>query len=298
VNVKSVILLLFASNHLIAQKSATINYLHQKPPGMVAELFAPGIVSTRFYEHSAPAFSPDGSVVLWTVMDSTYRGSLLEMQYKDGKWSKPARPAFADTTADDFYPSFSPDGKKLFFSSRRKVPGYTKDGNIRIWGVDRNQNGWGTPVPFDTAVLKGQDYGHSVTSNGTIYFSSLMEGGTNFNIRKSEKVNGRHTQPVLLPYNINSVDYEDGPYIAPDESFLIFESQRPEGINGYLGYIFHSGLMMVNGECLLIWDLKLIQERGKGSPEFHPMVNTCFLAVSGTRQPVITVRISIGSMQR
>ena len=41
--------------------------------------------------------------------------------------------------------------------------------------------------------------------------------------------------PILLPYSINSVDYEDGPYIAPDESFLIFESQRPEGIDGSLG---------------------------------------------------------------
>ncbi|MGZ8553438.1 MAG: hypothetical protein ACXWV8_08530, partial [Chitinophagaceae bacterium] len=202
---------------------------------MVAELFAPGIVSTRSYEHSAPAFSPDGSVVLWTIMDSTYRGALLEMQFGNGEWSKPARPAFADTTADDYYPSFSTDGKKLFFSSRRKVPGYTEDGNIRIWEVERNQNGWGTPIPFDTTVLKGQDYGHSVTSNGTLYFSSLMGGGTNFNIRKSENLNGRNIQPVLLPYSINSVDYEDGPYIAPDESFLIFESQRPEGIDGYLG---------------------------------------------------------------
>jgi len=38
----------------------------------------------------------------------------------------------------------------------------------------------------------------------------------------------------LLPYNINSKDYEDGPYISPDESFLIFESQRPEGTEGNL----------------------------------------------------------------
>ncbi len=234
-NVKSIILILFVSNHLIAQKQKTINYLNQKPPGMVAELFAPGIVSTRSYEHSAPAFSPDGSVVLWTVMDSSYRGSLLEMQYENGKWSTPASPSFADTTADDYYPSFSTDGKKLFFSSRRKLAGYSGDGTIRIWEVERNENGWASPIPFDTTVLKGQDYGHSMTSNGTLYFSSLLGGGTNFNIRKSEKINGRNTQPILLPYSINSVDYEDGPYIAPDESFLIFESQRPEGIDGYLG---------------------------------------------------------------
>jgi hypothetical protein len=218
-----------------SQSQSSIDYLGQKPPGMVAELFAPGIVSTNFYEHSAPAFSPDGSVVLWTVLDSTFRAYFLEMKYKNGGWSKPARPSFADTTADDYYPSFSPDGKKLFFSSRRKLPpGYEQGGDIRIWEVERNQNNWSKPVPFDTAISQGHEFAHSVTKKGTIYFSSGQSGSI-FNILKSEKINGINSQPVLLPYSINSLDYEDGPYIAPDESFLIYESQRPEGIDGYLG---------------------------------------------------------------
>jgi WD40-like Beta Propeller Repeat len=219
-----------------AQNKLPLDYLGQKSPGMVAELFAPGIVSTRSYEHSAPAFSPDGSVVLWTVVDSTYRGSLLEMKYENGQWSKPARPSFADSTADDYYPSFSVDGTKLFFSSRRKLPpGYPQGGDIRIWEVQRDNNTWGKPVPFDTAISKGHEFAHSVSNNGTIYFSSAPGGGITFNIRRSEKINGRNTESTLLPYSVNSIDYEDGPYIAPDESFLIFESQRPEGIDGYLG---------------------------------------------------------------
>ena len=32
--------------------------------------------------------------------------------------------------------------------------------------------------------------------------------------------------------DINTAGYEDGPFIAPDESYLIFESQRPESIEG------------------------------------------------------------------
>jgi tetratricopeptide (TPR) repeat protein len=216
-----------------AQTKLQIDYLGQKPPGMVAVIFAPGIVSTRSYEHSAPAFSPDGSVVLWTVVDSSFRGSLLEMRYENGQWSKPARPSFADSTADDYYPSFSADGAKLFFSSRRKLPpGYSQGGDIRIWEVERNKNRWGKPVPFDTTISTGHEFAHSVSNNGTLYFSSAPAGGITFDIRRSGKINGRNTEATLLPYSINSMDYEDGPYIAPDESFLIFESQRPEG---YLG---------------------------------------------------------------
>ncbi len=219
----------------IAQDKNAIDYPGQKPPGMTARIFAPGIVSSNLSEHSSPTFSPDGKLVLWTVMDKSYRGYLLEMEFENGSWSKPRRPSFSDSTADHYYPSFSIDGKKLFFSSRRKVPaGYGEGKDIRIWEVEKKAEGWGTPKPFDTIISKGQDFAHSITKNGTLYFSSSLGGGTGFNIRKAEKAGGRYLKPELLPFSINSVDYEEGPFIAPDESYLIFESQRPEGINGSL----------------------------------------------------------------
>ena len=214
-----------------SDKQEAINYLDQQAPGREAKLFAPGVVSTENMEHSAPAFSPDGTVALWAVVTETYRSYLLEATLENGKWSAPHRPSFADTTADDYYPCFSPDGQTLYFSSRRKLPeGYPARGDMRIWQVTREHGSWGRPQPFDTAVSRGQEYAHSISSNGTLYFSSSLSGATNWNIRKSGKTPGGYRNPELLPYGINSVDYEDGPCIAPDESFIIFESQRADGI--------------------------------------------------------------------
>ncbi len=216
-----------------SDRDTSINYLGQDPPGLSAELFAPGLISTDSMEHSAPSFSPDGKIVLWTVLDRTYHASMMEMTFENGKWSSPHRASFADSTADDYYPSFSPDGKKLYFSSRRKVPaGYEENRSIRIWEVERTEHGWGIPVPFDSLVSDGEEYAHSITSEGTLYFSSSQGGSTNWNLLRSKKVNGAYTRPELLPYSINSVGYEDGPYVAPDESFLIFDSQRPDGLGG------------------------------------------------------------------
>ncbi len=230
---KFIILFFLPGIHLLAQQAATINYLNEKPPGMVAELFAPGTVSSPLSEHSSPAFSPDGTVVLWTVMNKNYRGSLWEMRYQNGLWSTPRRPSFADSTADDYYASFSPDGKKLYFSSRRKAPApFSQNIDMRIWAVERTETGWGNPVPLDTVASQGREYAHSITKNGTLYFSSPHGGGTSLNIHKAEKKNGHYIKPVLLPYNINTVNYEDGAFVAADESFLIFESDRPEGIAG------------------------------------------------------------------
>ncbi len=215
------------------EKEVRIDYLGQTPPGSTAALFAPGLISTDGYEHSAPAFSPDGTVVLWTVVNKSYRASMMEMTYQNGLWSAPRRPSFADSLSDDYYPSFSPDGRKLYFSSRRKMPdGYPQTPDMRIWEVERNNNRWADPVPVDTTVSAGHEYAHSIAATGTFYFSSSLGEGTSLNLRRSAKVNGTYDAPLLLPYNINSVGYEDGPYVAPDESFLIFESQRPEGTNG------------------------------------------------------------------
>lgn len=230
-----IILLFFTGIYVFAQKTGTINYLNQKPPGMVAEVFAPGLITTDSMEHSAPAFSPDGSVVLWTVVNRAYRASMFEMRHEHGKWSAPQRPSFADSTADDYYPSFSADGKKLYFSSRRKAPStYPQNIDMRIWEVERTAAGWGNPVPLDTTASQGHEYAHSITANGALYFSSPHGGGTSLNIHKAEIKNGRYAKPGLLPYNINSVGYEDGCFIAPDESFLVFESNRPEGTAGGL----------------------------------------------------------------
>ena len=215
------------------QEQIGVNYLGQDPPGLTAELFSPGLISTDSMEHSSPAFSPDGKVVLWTVLNRSYHASMMEMNFENGKWSAPHRPTFADSTADDYYPSFSPDGKKLYFSSRRRVPpGFPENRGIRIWQVDRKEDSWGNPVPFDTTVSNGEDYAHSITKDGTLYYSTSEGGAINWCLRSAQKTNDHYLESGLLPYSINSVDYEDGPYVAPDESFLIFESQRPEGMGG------------------------------------------------------------------
>jgi tetratricopeptide (TPR) repeat protein len=210
-------------------------YLGQKPPGNTAEIFAPGIVSTDAYEHSAPAFSPDGNTVLWTVIEQGKPSYLLEMKQQNDVWTKPAKPSFTDSTAYYIYPAFSIYGRKLYFCSRRKLPdGYPNNVGIRMWEVEKKENGWGTPVPFDTLVSSGNSYAHSMASNGTIYFSVGSRGGTNWNIWYSKKTGDQYQKPEVLPYSINGIAYEDGPFISPDGSYLIYESERPEGIEGSL----------------------------------------------------------------
>lgn len=208
-------------------------YLGQKAPGLTAQLFAPDLISSPQCEHSTPAFSPDGKRVLWTIMDANYHGYILEMRYENGAWTKPAKPTFAHEKADDYYPTFSADGKKVYFSSRRKVPlGYPETKDMRIWEVEVTKESWGIPVPFDTTVSTGVEYSHSMSQRGTIYFSSIAKNEKKMEISFSALKNGKYQSPQIL--NLDSKYHYDGAFIAPDESFLIFESNKDAGAEGHM----------------------------------------------------------------
>ena len=206
-------------------------YIDRDGPGTDAAVFAKGIVSTEGYEHSAPAFSPDGNTVVWGIVERDKPSVLLEMHRIAGKWSKPQAVSFSAKISDDMYPSFSVDGSKLFFGSRRPLPSGAAVNDIRIWVVDYTSSGWRTPLPLDSAVSQGYEYAHSVSKNGTIFFSTrkIEAGKPSWNIYYSKLLKGRYQQPEKLGPAINDGSYVDGPYISPDESILIFESDRRGG---------------------------------------------------------------------
>lgn len=242
------VLVLFAC--VSKENKVTIDYIGQQSPGLTAKEFAPGIVSTDSFEHSSPMFSPDGTVVLWNRVSRLGPDVILEMTYENEKWSEPHIPSFAAKSADDYYPQFSPDGSTLYFGSRRPMPNGDRRGDMGIWAVKRNGNAWGDPTPFDSAVSTGHEYAHGITDGGVLYFSSSATGETNWNIYSSISDNGKYTGRRMLPFGINSMNYEDGAFIAPDESFLIFESYRAGSTGGNDLYISFK----VNAET---WSLPL-----------------------------------------
>jgi hypothetical protein len=201
-------------------------YFDLPSPGKEAQIFAKGIVSADALEHSAPAISKENDVILWCLLDSPMY--ILESRKVNGKWTKPVRPSFSSENADDVYPRFSPDGKTLYFSSRRPLPdGFPKLEDMWLWKVEKTQDGWGKPTPLDPAICNGVAYAHAITASGHLYYSFRKDGGKIFDItaisvnNPSEKIN--------MP-DVNTSGYEDGPFVSPNEDFIIFESNRPGGL--------------------------------------------------------------------
>ena len=78
----------------------------------------------------------------------------------------------------------------------------------------------------------------SITRNGTLYFMGYTPGTLNdYGIYRTELVHGEYAKPELLPRSINLPPFLNWtPFIAPDESYLLFSSNRrdPEHDDGDL----------------------------------------------------------------
>ena len=95
--------------------------------------------------------------------------------------------------------------------------------------MDKIGDGWETPVRLDTILINTTHWQifPSVARNGNLYFTCNYEdskGG--FDVYMSEFQDGKYSKPVNLGDSVNTAELEQEPYIAPDESYIIFASER------------------------------------------------------------------------
>jgi hypothetical protein len=192
-------------------------YLGQWPPGTTPRVFAPGVISTGDI-HSWLAISRDGREMFWSTFDTTtFSTRLRSVREVGGRWTKPQPPPFAGPGSSQL-PMFAPGGRRLYFR--------IDDG--KEWTavfVEKLASGWSAPRTSGALF----ECGSSFTRSGRVYFSSAMKTKTwstgIFSARLS--ANGyADIAPLDSTINVpNAIDYT--PWVSPDESFLLFSSNRP-----------------------------------------------------------------------
>jgi WD40-like Beta Propeller Repeat len=236
-------LLILSVSNLFSQQSdlpkLTGPYLGQKPPGNTPEIFAPGILSTDANEFNA-AFTPDGTQLYFTVVKDVGR-SIMMIEFKDGTWGKRKFVPFSDDHYIDVDPFVSPDGKRLYFSSNRTIEGTGVKEDFDFWFVKKKEDGlWGSPQHLEFPSTPGKDdFYITITEEGTIYYSviDVIDGDRKGSIFRLKSMDGEIPIPELLDGVTSTKNSEHDSFIAPDESYLIFASDRPGGFGSNDLYI-------------------------------------------------------------
>jgi Tol biopolymer transport system component len=220
------------------------SYLGRKPPGMTPEVFAPGIISRAgFHLHSCLAFSPDGNEIYFTkmVFEPVRQGTIYYMKQEENEWTGPRIASFSGVYSDDS-PAFSPDGKKLYFSSTRPTVGTDETDDLNFWLVEKTDAGWSEPK-YAGAIFNTDycDFRLSISQKGNVYLSSdrnYMDGRT-FDIFVSELNNGQYTIPKIISDAITTPITEQIGFIAPDESYIVFyryPRTNPDSVGLYISF--------------------------------------------------------------
>jgi ankyrin repeat protein/L-ascorbate metabolism protein UlaG (beta-lactamase superfamily)/Tol biopolymer transport system component len=209
-------------------------YFGQKKPGSDPEPFADGILHPIMSLQSAPSFAPDGKEVYWsTFFGPPFRLLIIVMQKKNGRWMTPQIAPFSSDEHFSFNPVFSPDGERLYFISNRPLKKNGKPQGFNNWFVERQGVGWSEPKHHGLTVNSNDEWGSSITKDEVLYFASGREGSMGAtDIFRSRLVNGQYAEPENLGVSINTKGRELYPFVAPDESYLLFISNRSAGEYG------------------------------------------------------------------
>ena len=184
-------------------------YLGQKPPGLIPEAFAPGIVSTEHHEWGS-IFSPDMKEFYYSRRNNkSGKDSHFVFKSENNRWHESkVEPGVGG--------SISPDGKTMFFAN-----------NYR----ERTDEGWSEFKSLGTAFKDIDIMRLTTSSKGTYVFDEYAKDG-NFVLRYSRLIDGVRETPKPLSKEINTGKQNVHPFIAPDESYILWDSKRDDGYGG------------------------------------------------------------------
>lgn len=182
--------------------------LGQEPPGSIAELFAPGIVNTEAFEEKEGMFAADMNTFYFVRGDKDGPArQLIALEYKNDQWKQSV------VIEGETEPSFSPDGKILYFQNKY---------------MERTNDGWselkslGAPLE-DILIMRP-----SASSSNTLYFDTFSPE-LDVPLRYARWVDGKYEQPKVLGDQFAVGKYNAHPYVAPDETYIIWDSRREGG---------------------------------------------------------------------
>lgn len=206
-------------------------------PSADPQIFGENIISTADDE-SHPHFTSDGKTLYFLKNTPTFNHwTIVISREQKGKWSTPEIATFSGQFADAD-PFITADGERFFFISTRPVNGKPKE-ETDIWMMKKAGAGWSEPEHIAAVNSDNSEWFPTVAKNGNLYFGSARPGGKGLcDLYCSKLVDGKYGPPENLGEPINTAANEVEPFIAPDESYIIFAGTAlPESRGAYDLYV-------------------------------------------------------------
>ncbi len=201
-------------------------YLGQTPPGAVPVLFAPGIVSSAKSYEFAVTFTPDGREMYFTRRPDGGRNAIMVCRWGNDGWTAPEEAGFSRGYPSN-EPFVTPDGRRLYFGSARPRPGQAQP-EYGIWSVERAADGaWGEPGYHGPGMYV------SATRDGDLYMTDVTAiVSQDRPVVVYPKSGEGWGAPRRVGGGVNAPTNADHAFVAPDGSYILFDSSGRPGAQG------------------------------------------------------------------
>jgi len=241
------LLFIFACNRNSNYNSKNVDAIYPDTilPAESPQIFAAGKISTGYFERDA-AFTVDGTEFYFSV-NRTPHSVILVVKKVAGTWQEPEVASFSGQFSD-IEPFCSPDGNRIYFASDRPLESNsTAVKDYDIWYVEKDDAQWSAAknagLPLNTTA---NEFYPTVSKNNNLCFCALRDdsfGGEDLYISKILPTG--FSEPQNLGDSINSTANEYNAFLAPDESYIIYNSESRKFGNLCISFKINDNLNFV-----------------------------------------------------
>lgn len=188
-------------------------YFGQKPPGMTATLFAPGVVSVEGRYEYAVSFSPDLKEMYFSGEKEGEVQSVFFSTHTNSGWTEPEKISLTQGEKGNEFEAFvSPGGDKLYFAAYDSI-----FSDEHIWYANRLENSWSEAIELDSPINDDLVFYPNAAENGDLYYTSITKGKMYY------APNQDGSYPEVREVGI---DFGVHGFIFPSQDFLLVDGRK------------------------------------------------------------------------
>lgn len=223
--ISTLILILTACNtkkqdSVLSKTSTTKNlYFGQKPPGLIPEIFAPGIISLNGrYEHGI-SFSPDLEEVYFSANYEDHEPNIFFSKLKDEKWANPIKLNFTKgKKVGEMHPLINPNGTIIHFAAHDSFSLPHHKESVKTWYVKRAGNSWSDAKQLDSPINNDFVFYANEAKNGDLFYTNVSKRKMYYAPKKNDT--------YLEVYEVGTGGFHG--FISPSQDYLVVNARNKE----------------------------------------------------------------------
>lgn len=194
-------------------------YFGQKPPGLIPEIFAPGIISLNGrYEHGI-SFSPDLQEVYFSANYEDHEPSIFFSKLKDKKWTDPKKIDFTKgKKVGEMHPFVNSDGSTIHFAAHDSFTLPHHKESVKTWYAKRVGNSWSDAKQLDSPINDDFVFYLNEAKNGDLFYTNMSKRKMYYAPKKNNEYPEVH--------EVGTGGFHG--FISPSQDYLVVNARNKE----------------------------------------------------------------------